>query len=74
MGTNLSENYDMSINVGDGDYELNCKDSSWNQFFMDIGAERHLVVPDQVHENQTVVKIPEHHRLHRQSGLSIRLL
>jgi len=74
MGTNFSENYDMSINVGDGVYELNCKDSSWNRFFLDIGAERHLVVPDQVHENQTVVKIPEHHRLHRQSGLSLCLL
>lgn len=58
MGTNISENYDMSINVGDGTYELNCKDAGWNQFFLDLGASRHLVVPDQVHENKTVVKIP----------------
>ena len=59
MGTNISENYDMSVNVADGIYELNCKDAGWNQFFLDLGASRHLVVPDQVHENQTVVKIPE---------------
>jgi len=59
MGTNISENYDMSINVADGVYELNCKDVTWNQFFLDLGASRHLVVPDQVHENKTVVKIPD---------------
>ena len=58
MGTNISENYDMSINVADGVYELNCKDVTWNQFFLDLGASRHLVVPDQVHENKTVVRIP----------------
>lgn len=60
MGTNISKNYDVSINVADGVYELNCKDATWNQFFMDLGASRHLVVPDQVHENKTIVKIPEH--------------
>lgn len=59
MGTNISENYDMSVNVQGSTYAINCKDSQWNQFFLDLGASRHLVVPDQVHENQTVVKIPE---------------
>ena len=59
MGTNISENYDMSVNVADGVFEINCKDNAWNQFFLDLGAPRHLVVPDQVHENAVTVKIPE---------------
>ena len=59
MGTNISENYDMSVNVADGVYELNCKDAQWNQFFLELGASRHLVVPDQVHENKIKVRIPE---------------
>lgn len=59
MGTNISENYDMSVNAAGSTYEINCKDAAWNQFFLDLNASRHLVVPDQVHENPTVVKIPE---------------
>lgn len=59
MGTNISENYDMSINVQGSTYAINCKDSQWNQFFLDLGASRHLVVPDQVHENKIKVRIPE---------------
>ncbi len=59
MGTNISENYDMSINAAAGMFGINCKDDSWNQFFLEMGASRHLVVPDQVHENQIAVKIPE---------------
>ncbi len=59
MGTNISENYDMSVNVQGSTYAINCKDSQWNQFFLDLGASRHLVVPDQVHENKIKVRIPE---------------
>ena len=59
MGTNISENYDMSVNAAGSSYEINCKDAAWNQFFLDLNAPRHFVVPDQVHENPTVVKIPE---------------
>lgn len=59
MGTNISENYDMSVNVQGSTYAINCKDSQWNQFFLDLGAYRHLVVPDQVHENKIKVRIPE---------------
>ena len=59
MGTNISENYDMSVNMRDGVYELNCKDTAWNQFFLDMGASRHLVVADQVHTNPVTVKIPD---------------
>lgn len=49
----------MSINVREGVYELNCKDAAWNQFFLDIGASRHLVVADQVHANPVTVNIPD---------------
>ena len=59
MGTNISENYDMSVNVHGSTYAINSKDTAWNQFFLDLGAARHLVVPDQVHENAIKVKIPE---------------
>ena len=59
MGTNISENYDMSVNVQGSAYAINCKDSQWNQFFLDLGASRHLVVPDQVHENKIKVRVPE---------------
>ena len=59
MGTNISENYDMSINAQGSTYAINCKDNAWNQFFLDLGASRHLVVPDQVHENPVKVHIPE---------------
>ena len=29
MGTNISENYDMSVNAIDGSYEINCKNDEW---------------------------------------------
>ena len=59
MGTNISDNYDMSVNVDDGIYQINCKDMEWNRFFMDLECARHFVVPEQVHENNIVVKVPE---------------
>ena len=59
MGTNISENYDMSVNVTNGVYQINCKDAGWNSFFMNLECARHFVVPDQVHENQLSVNIPE---------------
>lgn len=59
MGTNLSDNYDMSVNAEDGIYQINCKDSIWNQYFLDSGCDRHLVLPDQVHENKVKVTIPD---------------
>lgn len=32
MGTNISENYDMSVNAIDGSYEINCKNDEWEHF------------------------------------------
>lgn len=59
MGTNISDNYDMSVNIEDEVYQINCKDTAWNSFFMDLDCARHFVMPDQVHENNITVKIPE---------------
>ena len=59
MGTNISENYDMSINIGSGGYEVDCKNAQWEQFFLDLDVPSREVTPDRVSENPTVVKIPE---------------
>ena len=40
MGTNISENYDMSVNAIDGSYEINCKNDEWEHFFTDMKASR----------------------------------
>ena len=58
MGTNCADQYDMGVNLREGLFELDCKDSEWNRFFLEQGCDRHLVVLDQVHENQTQVSIP----------------
>ncbi len=59
MGSNISNTYDMCINEAGEIYEIDCKDVQWNEFFLNQGCDRHLVVADQVHENPTVVKIPD---------------
>lgn len=58
MGTNISDNYDMCVNVGNGEFHIDCKDENWNRYFIDLGCEERLVVPDQVHENAVSVEIP----------------
>ena len=45
MGTNISENYDMSVNAIDGSYEINCKNDEWEHFFTDMKASRPLFYP-----------------------------
>ena len=59
MGTNISSNYDMCVNEANGIFEIDCKDADWNNFFLDLRCDRHLVVADQVHENPITVKIPD---------------
>ncbi len=59
MGSNVSNAYDMCINAAEGNYEIDCRDAQWKEFFLKEGCDRHLVVADHVDENPTVVKIPD---------------
>ena len=61
MGTNVSTNYDMSIDCQpDGTYLVDCKDEAWAQQLEAAEASRLEVIPSHVEENNVTVKIPEH--------------
>ena len=59
MGTNVSDNYDMSVNVENGEFHIDCKDERWSGFFEAQSCEHHSVTPDYVRENPVSVKIPD---------------
>ena len=59
MGSNISENYDMSIDVDGSSYRADCKDTAWNEFFLGLSCEEADVAPAHVEENQVKVHIPE---------------
>jgi anaerobic sulfite reductase subunit A len=59
MGTNRSENYDMSIDVFGGQYRLDVKDPDWARVLRDEGCLEQSVVPSFVTENGVKVQIPE---------------
>lgn len=60
MGTNQSENYDMSIDrQADGTYLVDCKDPLWAQQLADAGCTQADVVPAHVTENSITVSVPE---------------
>ena len=61
MGTNVSTNYDMSIDPQpDGTYLVDCKDEAWTQQLETAEVPRLEVIPNHVEENDVTVKIPEH--------------
>ncbi len=59
MGTNVSDNYDMSVNVENDTYHIDCKDRMWQDFFTVNGCTTGEVKPAHVTENQITVKVPE---------------
>ena len=60
MGTNVSTNYDMSIErQPDGTFLVDCKDADWARQIASTGADRLDVVPAHVTENRIAVRIPE---------------
>lgn len=59
MGTNRAENYDMSVQVDNGELLVDCKDADWDRFFKENGSKEQAVEPAFVTENETVVHIPE---------------
>lgn len=60
MGTHISLNYDMSIDLQtDGTYLVDCKDEAWTQQLEQEACAQQEVVPAHVTENQVVVYVPE---------------
>lgn len=51
MGTNASDDYDMSIDLVDGKYRLDFRRDDWDAFFAGVGAEKADVTPARVTEN-----------------------
>ena len=59
MGTNVSENYDMSLDPVAGDFLVDCKDADWAAFFAARGCGEESVTPAHVEENAVKVTVPE---------------
>lgn len=60
MGTNVSTNYDMSIDrQTDGTYLIDCKEPSWVQQLEAASCTQQQVIPAHVTENSVTVHIPE---------------
>ena len=59
MGTNTSDNYDVALNVKDGQYFLDVKDDVLGKAVSEAKAPEVDVVPDYVTENKLQVHIPE---------------
>lgn len=59
MGTNRSENYDMSIEPDGDGYLIDCKRAEWRELLEQRGSERLDATPAFVRQTQTAVHIPE---------------
>ena len=59
MGTNRSDNYDLSIDYQDGLYRLDCRDRDWAQLLASLCEREQAVTPQYVTETATHVQIPE---------------
>ncbi|MCH4071379.1 anaerobic sulfite reductase subunit AsrA [Pseudoramibacter sp.] len=59
MGTNQSDNYDMSVDAEDGAFRIDCKRPEWDALLKAAGAKTADVVPRHVNENNVKVQIPE---------------
>ncbi len=52
MGSNICNDYDMSLDKEKDIYQIDCKSPEWNREFLNMGCERYFVLPCQVHENR----------------------
>lgn len=59
MGTNISENYDFSIDYKNGKYHMDCKWNKVNPLLNEYAEEKRNIVVDHVTETKTHVNIPE---------------
>lgn len=59
MNSNLSDNYDMSVDLMNGTYHLDCKREDWDRVLQESGAEKADISPARVTENKVKVKVPE---------------
>ena len=59
MGTNVSENYDLSIESDGAGWRLDCKDADWAELLRKQGGTEAEVTPSHVTETKTRVRIPE---------------
>ncbi|MDL2327903.1 anaerobic sulfite reductase subunit A, partial [Ruminococcaceae bacterium OttesenSCG-928-A11] len=60
MGTNVSENYDASLDLRDGKYEMDCSEPRWDACFTKNAEEALDVRPAYVKDTPVRVNIPEH--------------
>ena len=59
MGTNVSENYNLSIEPDGEGWRLDCKDAEWAKLLREQGGTEAEVTPSHVTETKTRVHIPE---------------
>ncbi len=59
MGTNASDNYDMSVDVTDGAYYIDCPQEDWSRKLEELGAAPAEHKPSRVTENKVSVRIPD---------------
>lgn len=59
MGTNQSENYDLSIDKDGDAYLIHCKDEKWDAILKEMKVKEQEVAPSYVTQNPVSVHIPE---------------
>ncbi|MGI6731735.1 MAG: anaerobic sulfite reductase subunit AsrA [Anaerovoracaceae bacterium] len=59
MGTNISTEYDASLDVRDGQYYIDCKLSDWDSLLQNNAEETLDVAPSHVEETSIQVSLPE---------------
>lgn len=59
MGTNHTENYDMSIDQDGDTYRIDCKCEEFEKLFDYMNSQKENIIPSYVKENSISVSIPE---------------
>lgn len=59
MGSNISTDYDMSLDLRDGEYFMDVKDEAMAEVVAKYADRERAVEPDHVTETETRVKVPE---------------
>ena len=59
MGTNKSDNYDMSVEIKDGEVLADCKDDGFAKILSGVGAQAQAVSPSYVKESDVSVTLPD---------------
>lgn len=60
MGTNQSQDYDMSIDYVDGLYFMDCKMAQWDELLNGAAKSIQTVIPTYVTETSTHITLPKH--------------